>query len=197
MSSAEDQQAWPQAGAAVASLQSGPLVSERLEALRKQNPQMSDLLLKPLLAFLLTAAETSDGDLDLHIILLTIAIRTVQHSDFPNLSMRDRIEGVPVFPNVGVNALSIAESSGVPRETVRRKVAELVRKGWLARQGSRLHFTSKGFRETTLVREAMERLAVQYCEIIGAELQKLPDGLTGCDGKDGGAQHSRAEPDPV
>jgi DNA-binding Lrp family transcriptional regulator len=64
-----------------------------------------------------------------------------------------------------VNIHSIAESFGIPRETVRRKVAKLVRAGWIARQGSTLHFASKGYRETSFVREARQRLAIEYYEI--------------------------------
>jgi hypothetical protein len=149
-------------------------MNQLLEALRGQNPQLPDLLLKPLLAFLLSAREATEGDLELHIILLMIAIRSVEHADFANLSTQDRLQDVPVFPSLGVNIFSIAESSGIPRETVRRKVAKLVRNGWIVRDGSTLQFTSKAFRETTLVREAMEHLAVEYSEIVRKEMLKLP-----------------------
>jgi hypothetical protein len=148
-------------------------MNQLLEALRKQSPHLPDLLMKPLLAYLLSAREGAGRDLELNIILLVIAIRTVEDSDFANLS-RERLEDIPVFPSLGVNILSIAESTGIPRETVRRKVAKLVRDGWIVRRGSALHFTSKGFRETSFVREARERLAVEYYEIIHKEMLKLP-----------------------
>ena len=153
-------------------------MNQLLETLRTQNPQLPDLLLKPLLAFLLAARELSpcepgSGDLELNIILLVIAIRSVEHPDFSSLP-RERLEDRPVFPSLGVNTHSIAESSGIPRETVRRKVAKLVRNGWIARRGSTLHFTSQGFRETSLVREAMECLALEYGEVIRKELAKMP-----------------------
>ncbi|MDY0065832.1 MAG: hypothetical protein RBS02_05575 [Steroidobacteraceae bacterium] len=35
------------------------------------------------------------------------------------------------------NALSISEATGIPRETVRRKVKELEQRGWLIREGAR------------------------------------------------------------
>jgi hypothetical protein len=129
--------------------------------------------MKPLLAYLLFAREVAGGDLDLNIILLVIAIRSVEHPDFSSLP-RERLEDLPVFPSLGVNTHSIAESSGIPRETVRRKVAKLVRDGWIVRQGSTLHFTPKGFRETSFVREARELLAFEYYEVIRKELLKLP-----------------------
>jgi hypothetical protein len=149
-------------------------MNPRLEALRRQNPQLPDLLMKSLLAYLLSAHEGVGGDLELHIILLLIGIRTVEHPRFASLSMRERLEETPVFPSLGVNTRSIADSSGIPRETVRRKVAELVRKGWIVRSGSTLHFTSKGYRENSVVREARERLAIEYYEIISKERLKLP-----------------------
>ena len=40
-----------------------------LEDLLRQDPQFPDVLLKPLLAYLLTAREVAGGDLDLNIIL--------------------------------------------------------------------------------------------------------------------------------
>jgi len=149
-------------------------MTELLDALRQRNPQLSDLLLKPLLDFLLVAHDATHGDLELHIILLTIAVRTVEHPDFPNLSMEDRLGGVPIFPTLGVNARSIAESSGIPRETVRRKVADLVRDGRIVREGANLHFTAKAFAESTVVRTAIERLAVQYYEVLRQEAARLP-----------------------
>lgn len=35
------------------------------------------------------------------------------------------------------NALSISDATGMPRETVRRKVKELEKRGWLVREGAR------------------------------------------------------------
>jgi hypothetical protein len=146
-------------------------MNQLLDALKRQNPQLPDLLLEPLFSYLLSAREA--GDLDLNIILLVIAIRTVEHPESARMSVQERGD-VPVFPSLGVNINSIAESSGIPRETVRRKVDSLVRIGWVARQGSTLHCTSKCFRETTFLREAFERLAVENFQIIGKEASKLP-----------------------
>jgi hypothetical protein len=150
------------------------LSNHLLETLRSQNPQLPDLLVKPLLAHFLSAYQVAGGDLAMHIITLVIAMRTVEHPDFSSLSMRERLEDVPVFPSLGLNSHSIAESSGIPYETVRRKVAKLERKGWIVRQGSTLHFTSKGYRENSLVREAREHLAVEYYETVRQEVLKLP-----------------------
>ena len=147
---------------------------ELLDELRKVNPQFSDALLRPLLTYLLTAREAAGGDLDRNIILLVIALRTLEHPDFAKLSAEERNETVAVFPTLGLNTQSISESSGIPRETVRRKVADLVKKGWIERDGANLHFTAKAFAELTAIREARELLAVKYYELIRSEVLKLP-----------------------
>ena len=143
-----------------------------LEGLRTQSPDFSDLLLKPLLAYLLTAREVGGGDLDLNIILLMIAVRAIEHPDFHKLSAAERLGEVSVFPTRGVNMSSIAESSGIPIETVRRKIGKLVRKGWVVQNGRNLHFTTKAYRELTTVREAREILAFKYYKILGGKLRE-------------------------
>jgi len=49
------------------------------------------------------------------------------------------------------NALSISEATGIPRETVRRKVRELEQRGWLVREGPR---------RLTLAPRAIEQMAL-------------------------------------
>jgi hypothetical protein len=137
-----------------------------LEERRAQAPQVADALLNPLLAYLVIAREVAGGDLDRNIILLAVAIRAIEHPEFAALPEAARLDRASVFPTLGVNTSSIAESSGIPRETVRRKVADLVRRGWIARDGANLHFTGGGFGELTRIREARERLAMKYYEII-------------------------------
>jgi PAS domain S-box-containing protein len=149
-----------------------PLIGDFLDELRLRNPQLSDLLLDPLLAYLLAARKAADGDLELIIILLMIAIRAVAHPDFKKLSMPERLEEVAVFPSLGVNTSSIAHSSGIPLETVRRKVERLVQQGWIVRRGRDLHFTAKAFRELKSVRDAEELLAVRYYDILREETVK-------------------------
>ena len=42
------------------------------------------------------------------------------------------------------NALSISESTGIPRETVRRKVNQLIKKGWLHRDANKCLILTAG-----------------------------------------------------
>jgi hypothetical protein len=144
-----------------------------LDGLRGQNPQWGDRLLKPLLAYLLTAREVGGGDLDLNIILLIIAIRTIEHPDFDKFSAAELLGEGAVFPTLGVNTQSLAESSGIPLETVRRKLVKLVRRGWIVQRGRNLHFTSEGYKELTAVREAREVLAFKYYKIFKGEAENM------------------------
>lgn len=61
-----------------------------------------------------------DRDLDMVVILAVIAER-----HYANLAQGD------AGPVVAINTLSVAQYSGIPRETVRRKVSVLVKKGWV------------------------------------------------------------------
>jgi len=149
-------------------------MNELLTDLRGRSPPLADRLLKPLLNYLLIARQCAAGDLDLHIILMAIAIRTVQHPDFARLTEQERLEKVDIFPTLGINARSISESSGIPRETTRRKVAELVKRGWVARRGSNLHFTAQALANLMTIREAREQLAFDYYHLIRDEMADRP-----------------------
>jgi hypothetical protein len=126
-----------------------------------------DELVAPFLDILQLLHALCDGDLEKNILMLAIAERTVRHPGFRATTNTQRLGGdLPVFPNIGVNARSIAESTGIPRETVRRKVADLVAKGWIAQSGRNLYFTEEGYRALSPGREAVERLAEQYTAIV-------------------------------
>jgi hypothetical protein len=147
---------------------------ELLDELRLQSPHFESALLNPLLSYLLTAREVAGGDLDRNIILLVIGIRSIEHPQFRELLDGDGPEDLSVFPSLGINTRSIADWTGIPRETVRRKIADLVRSGWIARVGRQLHFTMKAWQDLAAIRDARERLAVKYYEIIRNEALKLP-----------------------
>ncbi|MCG6940709.1 MAG: hypothetical protein LJE69_05605 [Thiohalocapsa sp.] len=83
---------------------------------------------------LVTLRRHFDGDLDRMLVLAVIGSRTLA---------RGRIEGLgydrfKAFERPGepapINVQSIADYSGIPRETVRRKVNELTRLGWIIRR---------------------------------------------------------------
>ncbi len=76
-----------------------------------------------------------DGDLDLLLVLAVIGERTRPDSwkpevtDFRQLTNGNGEDHLQ-YP---INIQSVSEFSGIPRETVRRKVAVLQKKGWVTR----------------------------------------------------------------
>ena len=85
--------------------------------------------------FLIECRKTFDGDLDMFLVLAVIGERTYsqQHAD-PDMSYEAFRSGKAGSTQlIDINLRSIAEFSGIPRETVRRKINELMEKGWIAR----------------------------------------------------------------
>lgn len=77
-----------------------------------------------------------DGDLDLMLVLSVIADRTRPDDWTPELlTYRQLTRGDgDEHRQLPINLQSVAEFSGIPRETVRRKVRILEQKGWVERQ---------------------------------------------------------------
>jgi hypothetical protein len=77
-----------------------------------------------------------DGDLILPIVLGEIAhhnITKLYSSDGSCLKVRDEADAYPdrMKHLEPTNAYSISQATGIPRETVRRKIDKLVKKGWI------------------------------------------------------------------
>jgi hypothetical protein len=137
-------------------------------------PVIAKDLLNPLLELLLLSRDYCGGDVDKFLVLLVVGIRTTEHKAFAVYSQAELLSGdIEVFPGLGTNVRSIAASTGIPKETVRRKVAELVEAGWFAREGHNLYFTGKAYQALAPVREAVERLAVRYHDVV-ADLARAP-----------------------
>ncbi|TCP39080.1 hypothetical protein [Rhodovulum marinum] len=76
-----------------------------------------------------------DGDLDLVLVLAVIGSRTLPERWVPaldELTQMTRLDDTETR-QLPINIQSVAEYSGIPRETVRRKVVTLQEKGWVAR----------------------------------------------------------------
>jgi hypothetical protein len=130
-------------------------------------PVIARSLLKPLLDLLSLSREACGGDADKFLIMVVVAIRTTEHPAFATYSQAQLLSGeIPVFPTLGINVRSVADSIGAPKETVRRKVGELVGAGWIARQGRELRFTALAYRDLAKTRGAIEQLAVSNFEVI-------------------------------
>lgn len=139
-------------------------------------PAIAKDLLNPVLDLLRVSRETCGGDADKFLILLAVAVRTAEHRQFPTFTPDELESGaVPELPSLGTNIRSVAEWVGIPKETVRRKVAELVETGWIARDGNQLSFTAAAYPQLTPVRRAIEALAARNFQVVAALLADAKD----------------------
>jgi DNA-binding MarR family transcriptional regulator len=139
------------------------------ELVAENYPALALRLLRPLLDLFTLGRESCGGDLDKFLIMLVIAVRTTEHGLFATYTQAQLLSGeIPVFPTLGTNVRSIAASVGLPRESVRRKVAELVEAGWIKREGNELQFTTSAYQDLARAREAIEQLAVRNFETVSS-----------------------------
>jgi hypothetical protein len=95
-------------------------------------PVHNDAFCEPLVAL----RRLFDGDLDRMLVLAIIGSRTLSRGHIDGMSYEgfmshDRSDDEPP----PINLQSIADYSGIPRETVRRKFRDLERSGWIIRRG--------------------------------------------------------------
>jgi hypothetical protein len=126
---------------------------------------------------LLCALRTQFGaDIDKAIILGVIGQRMMRGPTTPNLNYHEVLRGaVPEYRGRFTNIESIAAASGIPRETVRRKIAELEAIGWINRgdRGELLVTTAASEHLDGVTKLSMDLLASVF-EAINHELH-LPD----------------------
>jgi len=86
--------------------------------------------------FLIECRRHFDGDLDLFLVLAVIGDRTFAANNAPKDLTFEQFasEGAGLVAAEHINQQSIADFSGIPRETVRRKIAQLIDKGWIERR---------------------------------------------------------------
>lgn len=146
----------------------------RQRLLTELYPTIATELLKPLIQLLTVARDVCGGDVDKFLIILVVAVRTTEHPAFKTFSQADLLAGkVPVMPSLGTNMRSVAASVGIPKETARRKLADIYDAGWLVRDGRDIRFTAKGYRELAPVREAIEALALRNADTIEGLFRSL------------------------
>ncbi len=87
-----------------------------------------------LVRHLIECRRACGGDLDLFLVLTIIGERSFAPRNAPALSYEEWAT-VPVnsVRTEQINLQSIADYSGIPRETVRRKLEQLVKMGWVER----------------------------------------------------------------
>jgi hypothetical protein len=138
-----------------------------LSLVTAEAPNHAAAILAPLLELLSLARASYAGDLDKFLIMLVVSIRAAGHKEFARALLRHRATGeTPVFPSLGVNIQSVADSIGAPKETIRRKVADLVDLGWIERRDHELSLTPLAYETLTPVREAIHLLLVRHYELV-------------------------------
>ncbi|HEX8570826.1 MAG TPA: hypothetical protein VF699_13030 [Caulobacteraceae bacterium] len=130
-------------------------------------------LIAPVVDLLGVARSAFGGDLDKLLIVLVVALRTAEDPKARELDFDDVLRGdLKEYPSLRTNVRSIAESTGVPRETVRRKIADLVAAGWVARDGDALSYTPEASRAVGPVRDAMIDAAVKLHGTVASLLER-------------------------
>ena len=92
---------------------------------------LSVLMLRFMTSRLRAMYQAYDGDLTLCLVLGEIASRNTERFYDERRGYQPRLPNTPEPQLLACNALSISEVTGIPRETVRRKLAKLVDLGWI------------------------------------------------------------------
>ena len=124
-------------------------------------------LIAPFADLLALARPVFGGDLDKLLIVLVVAARTAEDPRVTALSLDDVASGrLQAFPSLLTNVRSIADSTGIPRETVRRKVGDLIHAGWVERRGDQLAYTPDASRALSPVRDSLIDAAVRLHDLV-------------------------------
>lgn len=138
-----------------------------IEVLRSRYPEFADDVVRLLVEFMQLARRHFAGDLDTFLIYAAVATRTAEGAEIKALNFEDVLEGrLDAYPGLTTNVSSLAGLLGVPRESVRRKVAELVRLGYVERADSRLVLTPFGTRQSTPIREHIFLMMLKFRGIV-------------------------------
>ena len=127
--------------------------------LRESRTAVARELMHPLIEFL-RIGRAHAGEIEKLLILMVVAVRTAEHEEFRGYSADQVTSGeLPSLPTRGINMRSIADSLDMPRETVRRKVGEMIDAGWIERRGDTLAVTPQSIPVFDPVILAMHELA--------------------------------------
>lgn len=110
---------------------------------------------------LITLRHEFGGDLDRMLVLAVIGLRTLPPRRIDGLSYTEFQAGRTLEQPSPINIQSIAESSGIPRETARRKVRQLEADGWIKQiDGGYLVVSARAREDLTPATEATFRYLV-------------------------------------
>ncbi|WP_431299011.1 hypothetical protein [Tabrizicola sp. BL-A-41-H6] len=107
--------------------------------IRERYAEIWPKILDPWTQYLISARSAFDGDLDKMVILAVVGLMSLKDKGLlernpPSISYDDLAKpGATATDAQPINIESIALYTGIPRESVRRKVQELIGRKWIAR----------------------------------------------------------------
>jgi DNA-binding MarR family transcriptional regulator len=126
--------------------------------IRENYSRFAPALLSALTDYLIVSRRQAN-DLDQQLVLLVIMLRSAMARGFAELPSEKVLAGdLETLPTLWTNIRSIADSTGIPRETVRRKVNDLIKAGLVKRSGQLLTITPEAFPESRFATDKFIRL---------------------------------------
>lgn len=147
--------------------------AELMALVTDASPSVAYDLVEPLLRVMSLAREACEGDLEKALLMVAITLRSSRHPDYRKLDDATA-KSARALPGFGTNIRSIADSTGVPRETARRKIQQLIDVGWVEWIGPNLCYSAQGYREVERVRVAILDMYVRGSLVIDALDQANP-----------------------
>ncbi|WP_374469702.1 helix-turn-helix domain-containing protein [Phenylobacterium sp.] len=118
------------------------------------------------IAAVLVEARAHFSDLEEWLIFLNVLAAAQSRSQARTFTAEALLTAQAAAPGGGTNARSIAEASGIPRETVRRKVQRLVDAGLVEWRSGRLHPTPMALCRLEPLRMRIYASAARVWEVV-------------------------------
>lgn len=152
---------------------------KQLRIVRRRHEEKSRIFAVAFLRFFQQACRLQialfEGDIDLVIIAGAVAVANIEsrmrEADFRAAFSRiDTIVGVQ--RQRGCNALSVSEATGLPRETVRRKINRLIDLGIVSRRGIGDYILTPGVAQSEPFVSLFQRLSDETLRLVNECLQE-------------------------
>jgi predicted transcriptional regulator len=154
-------------GSCLAANAGSTVVPPTIEVLRARYAEFADKVVRRLVGFMHLARKHFSGDLDTFLIYAAVATRTAEGDGIKSLNFEDVLEGrLEAYPGLWTNVSTLAGSLGVPRESVRRKVAQLVELGYVDRADGRLVLRPIGTQRSTPLREQIFHMMLSFHGVV-------------------------------
>ena len=132
----------------------GPEASQNpseAEALFQSSPRYFYRWGRALSSTLIRLRSKFDGDFDQYLIFLVFVLSDLSRRSQP--SPRGAEVGMTMNKDAGLNTLSVADITEIPRETARRKLRLLVEAGYLRREDNQLYYLGERYNPTEFLQD--------------------------------------------